>query len=78
MKISKNVKIKDILAVLNKLSNEQIKEFVTNSTRPYHVPEKSIVYDVVKQIYGEYTISSMLIVKAYLSEVLISRLPPAE
>ena len=75
---TKSVKINDVLTELGKLSNDEIEVFVKESVSPYKVPENSIVRKVVEKIYGEYTISRMIIVKAFLSNIMLDRNTPAE
>lgn len=68
-----NVKVKDIIAELDKLSNNEIKQFLNDSKLPHKVPEDSIVREVVSKIYGEYTISRMIIIKSYIADVILGR-----
>ena len=69
----KNVKIKALLTELGKLSDEEIETFAKESVVPNKVPEDSIVRKVVEKIYGEYSISRMIIVKAFITNILVDR-----
>jgi polyhydroxyalkanoate synthesis regulator phasin len=71
----KNIKVKDVLIELGKLNNDEVKQFVDDSKFPHNVPENSIVREIVEKIYGEYTISRMIIVRAYLADIILGREP---
>lgn len=67
------VKVKDVLGQLGKLSMDEIRKFVSESVIPEKVPTDSIVRQVVKKIYGEYSVSRMIIVKSYIADILLGR-----
>jgi len=69
----KNVKIKALLTELGKLSDAEIETFAKESVVPNKVPEDSIVRKVVEKIWGEYSISRMIIVKAFITNILVDR-----
>lgn len=67
------VKVKDVLGQLGKLSTDEIRKFVSESVIPERVPADSIVRQVVEKIYGEYSVSRMIIVKSYIADILLGR-----
>lgn len=67
------VKVKDVFGQLGKLSTDEIRKFVSESVIPEKVPADSIVRQVVEKIYGEYSISRMIIVKSYIADILLGR-----
>lgn len=70
----KELKVSDLLNELDKFTNEEIFAFADESVLPRKVEKDSVVRSIVEKIYGEYTISRMLIVKAYMVNILAERL----
>lgn len=52
---------------------DEIRKFVSETVIPDKVPTVSIVRQVVKKIYGEYSVSRMIIVKSYIADILLGR-----